>query len=141
MKLTIELVPKSSWQQNVRSALPKSEWDRIRKETYRNAGYRCEICGGVGESHPVECHEIWEYDDERNIQRLSGFIALCPDCHRCKHIGLATIQGFREEARLHLAKVNEVSLDKVDDIILSAFEKWNERSQHEWTVDLSIILD
>jgi len=49
----------------------------------------CETCGGCGPQYPVECHEIWNYDDTRLIQKLDGLIALCPDCHEVKHIGLA----------------------------------------------------
>jgi hypothetical protein len=26
----------------------------------------------------MECHEIWEYNDEDKIQKLIGLISLCP---------------------------------------------------------------
>ena len=54
-RLTIELVPSTCWFSNVRSNISKQDWDRLRKETYKKANYRCEICGGVGRNHPVEC--------------------------------------------------------------------------------------
>jgi 5-methylcytosine-specific restriction endonuclease McrA len=85
--LTIELVPKTSWCKNLRNELTQEDWDVLRKEAYRRAGYECEICGGRGEKWPVECHERWEYDDAANVQSLSGLVALCPKCHRVKHIG------------------------------------------------------
>ena len=84
MKLTVELVPRSLWGINLRSELPKSKWDKLRKATYKKANFVCEICGGVGRKWPVECHEIWHYDDENKVQRLDGLIALCPPCHQVK---------------------------------------------------------
>lgn len=33
----------------------------------------------------LECHEVWEYDEENSIQRLSKLLALCTPCHRVKH--------------------------------------------------------
>lgn len=76
MKLTIELVPATSWGNNLRSRLPKKSWNAIRKRVYKEADFKCEICGGVGKRHPVECHEVWEYDDVNHIQSLVGFVAL-----------------------------------------------------------------
>ena len=109
MKLTIELVPKTIWYSNLRSELSKAEWDRLRKIAYRKADYHCEICGGQGPKWPVECHEIWEYDDQNSVQTLKGLTAICPDCHRVKHIGRAQIMGEYDLALKHLMKVNELS--------------------------------
>ena len=81
MKLTIELVPRMCWYSNVRTNVTREKWDIIRKECYRKSNYKCEICGDKGTTHPVECHEIWEYDDVNYVQKLIGFIALCPNCH------------------------------------------------------------
>ena len=77
-KLTIELVPSTSWFNNVRSQVSAQEWDIIRHIVYAKANNICEICGGKGNKHAVECHEIWEYDDKEHIQKLIGMIALCP---------------------------------------------------------------
>ncbi len=68
-KLSVELVPSSSWANNVRSLVSKKEWDSIRKKSYQDANYRCEICHGVGRKHPVECHEIWEYNDASGVRK------------------------------------------------------------------------
>lgn len=70
--LTIELVPNTCWYSNVRSNVAKKDWDTLRYHTYKQASHRCEICGGVGQQHPVECHEIWDYDDQQHIQTLTG---------------------------------------------------------------------
>jgi hypothetical protein len=105
-RLTIELVPETAWFRNLRSEISGEAWDKIRKDCYKNAGYVCEICGGVGQRHPVECHEIWEYDDGDKRQILRGVIALCPSCHEVKHIGLTQMRGGLDRAVSHMAEVN-----------------------------------
>jgi len=82
-KLTVELVPSTSWYSNVRSEVSKKDWNAIRKRVYREANYVCQICAGRGSKWPVECHEIWAYDDENHIQELAGMQALCPKCLQC----------------------------------------------------------
>src|SRR5574337_1863360 len=91
MKLTIELVPQTSWMNNVRAVLTTKRWDILRGIVADQAWNVCEICGGVGPKHPVECHEIWEYDEKNRTQKLAGMIALCPDCHMVKHFGFARV--------------------------------------------------
>ncbi len=135
-KLTIELVPQTAWFSNVRSMVSKEDWDILRRETYKKAHYKCEICGGVGDRHPVECHEIWQYDDSNHIQKLAGLIALCPSCHEVKHIGLASVHGRQYIAKEHLAKVNGWSEEQVDQYVDEQFEKWQQRSRYQWEIDL-----
>lgn len=137
--LTIELVPSSVWYVNLRSELSKAEWDHVRKACYKKAGYECEICGGKGPKWPVECHEIWEFNDEEKTQTLKGVIALCPDCHKVKHIGLAGKRGEGVKAQEHLAKVNGWSVKDARKYIRLAFEVWEERSHHDWALDISWI--
>lgn len=134
--LTIELVPRGIWYKNLRSMLSHSNWDKLRKEVYKKANYRCEICGGRGDKWPVECHEIWNYDDNVHIQTLTGLIALCPLCHSVKHIGLSQIHGKYESARNHLMKVNEWNIEIANAYIVKAFAIWQRRSQHRWTCNL-----
>ncbi len=131
-KLTIELVPKTSFWQNVRNEVPKKIWDKVRKFVYKRANYKCEICNGKGKTHPVECHEIWEYDDASRIQTLIDFISLCPKCHQVKHLGLSEIRGFGVEAEEHLQKINGWNKVETDIYITLEFDLWRERSEYEW---------
>lgn len=137
--LTIELVPNTSWFTNVRSQVSQRDWNSIRKETYKNAQHKCQICGGIGSRHPVECHEIWEYVDSERIQRLNGFVALCPQCHEVKHMGMANLRGRGDVAVEHLAKINRWSESEARRYVNSAFNKWLERSMVEWSVDLGLL--
>ena len=139
--LTIELVPKSSWYANLRSELPKEEWNTLRRACYRKAGYVCEVCGGTGDRWPVECHEVWEYDDTHKNQKLVGLIALCPSCHQVKHIGLAKVRGRLEEATEHLSKVNGWDVEKCEQYIEDQFDVWRRRSEFSWELDLSFLQD
>lgn len=134
--LTIELVPATSWYTNARSHLPGEEWNLVRRAVYRRAKHRCEICGGRGEEHPVECHEVWSYDDEHHVQRLERLIALCPACHRVKHMGLAMVNGHEDEAIVHLARVNGWTVPQARQHVKDAFSLWEERSRHEWRIDV-----
>lgn len=138
-KLKIELVPKTCWYSNVRSNVSKSEWNALRKECYVRADHKCEICGGKGDKHPVECHEIWHYDDDKHTQTLTGLIALCPMCHKSKHYGFAQVSGNEKKVRSHIKKVNGWTEDKLDSHIGEMFSQWNERSQHEWELDITFL--
>jgi len=138
LKLRIELVPSTSWYNNLRKVLPKSDWDKIRKKAYAKYEYRCGICGAKGR---FNCHEVWEYDDKKHIQKFLGFIVLCGMCHHVKHIGLAGI--LTSEGKLdyetvveHFMKVNNCDEKTFKEHKESAFDEWRKRSQHEWHVDL-----
>lgn len=137
LKLSIELVPATCWFSNVRSVVSKTQWDKIRKQVYAKAKHVCQICGGVGFRHPVECHEIWSYDDQNQIQKLEGMIALCPDCHRVKHFGFARTQGKGKQAFRHLIKVNKLTNQKAEQYLQEVFEIWYQRSQKSWMLDIS----
>lgn len=139
MKLNIDLVPSSAWYNNVRAILTKEQWDFVRKQVSDQAWNKCEICDGVGPKHPVECHEIWEYNDKKKIQKLVGLIALCPDCHTVKHFGLAQITNKQEKALKHLMKVNKITKKAAEKYIADEFMKWAERSSKQWKLDISYL--
>lgn len=138
-KLVPELVPSSCWYSNVRTNVSRSQWDIIRKKVYSNANYNCEICGGRGLKWPVECHEIWDYNEETHIQTLTGFVAICPSCHMVKHIGLAGIKGKTKEATSHMIKVNQCSILEAQHAISKCWADWQRRSEIEWILDISYL--
>ena len=115
----------------------KKDWDILRKEAYKKAGYKCEICGGVGKRYPVECHEIWQYDDKNHVQKLMDLTALCPACHEVKHIGFAGTRNRGDIAKEHLAKVNGWTKQKADKYVQEQFATWKKRSSFGWQIDLN----
>ena len=144
-KLSVELIPTTCQYSNVRTTVTKKEWDKIRFMSYEKAEHKCEICGergkNQGQKHDVECHEIWHYNDETHVQKLVGLISLCPICHLVKHIGRALAMRKKEVAYNQLAKVNKWTLKEVQQHIVDSFELHKQRSKHEWTLDLSILLE
>jgi len=138
-RLTVELVPQTCWFSNVRDRVSREDWDRMRSQVYEHASRRCEVCGGRGSKHPVECHEVWEYDETASVQRLVRMIALCPACHEVKHIGLANIKGRGEIAAAHLAEVNGWTPQLTAGYIDQAFDVWKERSARSWSLDVSAL--
>lgn len=136
-KLYVDLVPSSSWFQNLRSELTGSEWDTLRKTTYQQAGHHCEICGVQGVEHPVEAHERWKYGGATGIQKLIGISALCPDCHESTHMGYASVVGRGDQARDHLQLVNGWTRAQMVSHVAEAFEVWEMRSNMDWKLDIT----
>jgi 5-methylcytosine-specific restriction endonuclease McrA len=139
MKLTIELVPKTSFYVNIRSILSRREWELIRKDTLLKANNLCEICGGVSATRALDCHEVWEYDDINHIQKLIRFIALCNRCHEVKHIGKAQIDGNFDRAQEWFKEINNFTNLSTTLYIVEAFDLWAARSQYQWQIDISIL--
>lgn len=103
-----DMVPFDMHGKNVRSRLTEHQWKRVRDLHSQLAGHRCEVCKQSGKQqgfrHATECHEIWVH--EGRVQRLAGLIALCPLCHKVKHLGFSESRGFGDRARQHMQHVN-----------------------------------
>jgi hypothetical protein len=137
LQLRVEMVPQSSWYKDLRELLDEATWERIGSLVAERAGGRCEICGGRGPRHrPVECHELWRFDDPVRVQTLVRVVALCPDCHAVKHWETVRKHGGDTQARAHLAQVNGWSLAQTDAHIRDAFGRWAQRNQGPWILDL-----
>lgn len=132
-----DLVPETSWWSNARSALSAADWGRVKAAVSARAGGRCEICGGRGDRWPVECHEVWSYDDALGVQRLERCEALCPRCHEVRHFGLARVKGRHREALAWLAGVNGWSEAEALASVDASFRVWERRSASPWELDLS----
>lgn len=141
-KLTCELVPKTCFYSNVRSVLPSSVWDKLRKESYAKANFKCEICKGSGldqgYKHALECHEIWDYTTD-GTQMLKGLISLCPRCHQAKHIGRAIAMGYKGKIFKHIATVNKWDLNLVEAYVGACFQEHKERSKIKWKLNIGIL--
>lgn len=140
MNLRMELIPEGTWYINVRKEFSKEHWDIIRRDCYAKAEYHCEICGGQGRDHPVECHEKWLWDDNTMVQKLVGFVALCPKCHQVKHIGhsYATLSKTKL-LRLysHQRRINKWKIHEQGRYFEKVAARQKKRNKLNWTVDLS----
>lgn len=146
-RLSLELVPRTAWWQNVRSHVSAKDWEKCKRYARaKTPGGCCYICGQTGydqgRNYPSEAHEIWSYDDERQIQTLVDIVPLCPRCHQCKHLGRARMHASPQQwARLidHFQQVNEWSDGKVERYVMLAFQIWDIRSTMKWTLDISFL--
>lgn len=139
--LDIELVPSTAWGSNLRTLLTPREWSVCRRWAIQNSAYspRCTVCGGAGVGGRVECHETWHYDDVANVQTLAGLVALCPDCHHCKHLGYLMVTQsdvMFDKAVRHLMAVNGWDIHEAEDFIEAAFALHAVRSQKPWALDI-----
>ncbi len=107
MKLTIELIPKGAWGNNLRELLTQKDWDKLRELCYVRAGNRCNICGR--EDNQLHAHEVWDFDYAHKTQTLKDIIALCPACHGVKHFRNSERIGYGEQAKKHFIQINKCS--------------------------------
>ena len=135
-RLNFQLVPDGCWYTNLRSALPKEVWDKLRRAAYARAGGRCMICGAGGR---LEAHEVWSYDDEKHIQKLEDIVAVCRACHEVIHIGRTALMGREAEAQAHSMKVNGATQSEYHAALGEANRVHAERSRHEWVTDISAL--
>ena len=140
IKLACELVPTGTWGANLRSLLPPSGWNRLRRWSYAQADNKCEICDSSGleqgRTYPVECHEVWAYDDVSHTQTLIGVQSLCPQCHMCKHYGRSLKVGAAQKIRKHMKEVNDwgdASLAIYEDTMFTIHSL---RSRFRWSVSI-----
>lgn len=144
-KLEIELVPFSCVLSNFQLILSKIDWDTLRKLVYKNANYKCEICGEKGEDNSLQCHEVWIYDElyaddipePRRTQKLSHLQSLCPLCYEAKHFGVAQIKENGERAKETLKRINGWNDEQVKDYVGTKFIEWYQRSKHKWILDIT----
>lgn len=138
-RLEVELVPRTAFWSNVRSNVTRAQWEKCKQFVKERSGSRCEICGGRGSRYPVDCHEVWDYDDDTGVQTLVGLLALCPACHEVKHLGRTIGVGNGDRAIAHLRRVNGWSEEHAERYCMVAFEIWRIRSQMTWALDISYL--
>ena len=136
--MSIELVPSTVWESSVYKLMSREVWDSIRNDFIKENGRKCQVCGET--SGTMNLHEIWNYDDEKHVQKLEGFILLCRMCHHVEHISLAGILANQgklgyDEVIEHFCKVNDCTKKEFEKHKAKAFEIWRERSEHEWNQD------
>lgn len=134
--LFVDMIPRTSWFNNVRKAIVKKDWVRIKKLVCGRTNYTCECCGS---RQDIEVHERFEYNKETRVQKLMRFVALCQQCHQSTHLGLAGSRGKGKEAEQHLSNVRGFTPDELRSHTREADSLWTERSKITWTVDLSLM--
>ena len=150
LPLKIEMVPETLWHNNLRYLLKPKKWQEIRKHELnriKNADYQfpCEICNQVKDS--LDCHEIWNYNEEERIQTLNGLIMLCKQCHLIKHIGFSTYLALDGKCNFeglirHFCWVNKLTPADFYEHYLEEYAKWEERGKYnDWKQELKYIIN
>ena len=134
LRLSVELIPSTMGGINLRSLLTPEQWDTLRRKVYAKADYKCEACDAS--NIEVHCHEVWDYDDKKHLQKLIGLRCLCWECHRTTHLSDPGIGGDLKTLK-HLVRVNGITLFKANRIVRRAYKQVMERSKHEWKLDTS----
>ncbi len=134
--LKIELVPERLWGVNLRAMMTAHAWGKVRRAVYEKAGGVCEICGGAGARGRLECPETWIYDEGARLQTLTGLVALCPPCHRVKHLGFSDKMGKLEECIEHMARVNGMTKRQAQAYVEHCYAIQRRRARMKWTTNL-----
>lgn len=113
-KLTIEPIPQCNWGKSLAHLLPPPIWNDIRREVYERFNHTCAVCKST--ERRLHCHEKWDFDMVKKVQRLAGFQCLCEDCHDIKHWGRTVIVSRRKsdykrisDLTRHFCEVNKCS--------------------------------
>jgi hypothetical protein len=139
VRLTIELLPETSWGKNLRDVLSPYKWQKLSKQIQENADYKCEIClrkKGEGITR-LNCHEVWDYNQETKLQKLIQLHSLCFECHCVKHMGYSRSQDWIDTNSItqHFLKVNGVTIEEFKKHDHEAALAWRERNEIEWKID------
>ncbi len=135
-RLELELVPRSAHKVNLRAAAKKSQWKFICTLTVQRAGGCCEVCGAAPTAtHPLETHEVWDWNEAVCRQSLVRTTALCFWCHLAKHAGMAEKLGLLGQVHRHMMRVNGWGLEQLDAHNKAAWRQWLRRSTIDWTFE------
>ncbi len=132
-RLLPELVPRPLWGVSAYRILSRTRWNKIRALVLYQAANTCFVCAKVQDKGMV-CHEVWNCDDSQHIAQLVRLAILCPDCNFVHHLGRAGQIGVQDRAVAHMIAVNGMSKADASVVVRTAFEEWEERSQHRWRI-------
>lgn len=145
-KLEVELIPVNSWGKNVRAVVSQEIWQNLRwkfKATRYSTDLTepireyliCEICHE--KNTDLHLHEIWKFDNEKQVQKLVGLIPICENCHNAIHFGRAIKVGLGDAAIEQLIKVNNWSDKQIITHLKNAEKLWQTRNEFNYELDLT----
>lgn len=89
--LTGPNIYKALFGQAPRVFMGDSAWNVLRRRTYYNANYKCEVCGAdCSEPGSMDAHELYSVDYEKGESIFVRCVGICKKCHLlCYHSGRA----------------------------------------------------
>ena len=133
-KLRPHLVPKPLWGKSAANLLKRADWERIRREALQAARHACQVCSDAESASGLNCHELWDYDDEHGTATLVGLRIQCRNCDSAVHMGRAVRRGFSDTAIAQLVKVNGISPREAKTLYRSAMDEWKRRNKKHWRI-------
>lgn len=138
LKLKMDAIPGGNQQSNLARILPKKLWNIIRENTKIECNNKCSICNSS--SHRLLCHEVWEYDDTKHIQKLKKCTMLCSLCHFATHPGVALYASKNSEININIIKKHFQQINECEETIYDTYKKHTDtltlyRSLKDWKID------
>ena len=156
--ISIDLVPKNAWGNNVRAVVSNHVWRMLRwhfgasleqptsgggamcgRSSRGNNYLICNICARKFDN--LHLHELWHFDDIELIQKLIGCRAICEDCHSAIHFGRSQAVGLEKQTLAYIQKINEWSEEDATNHVNSSFKEWIRRDRLHYKLDLSYLLE
>ena len=128
LKLLPVLIPKPLWGINAHNLLVGECWQRMRRDTFLRDKNRCVICG---EQKPLQCHEVFSFDDAEGIAVLTKLESRCEVCHDCNHLGrlYKTDPDAFKSALAYLGVINQLDPPDVIRLVKEAFRLHKTRTR------------
>jgi len=137
-KLAPHLVPKPLWGKSAfRLFGRRTLWKQMRTDALEVAHHTCEICGDTPSpicGDPLNCHEVWVYDDKRGKATLESLRIQCSKCDAVVHMGRTVAHGGRDAAISQLCKINGLSTKQAEKLYVRAMATWAKRSKKKWQI-------
>jgi hypothetical protein len=136
-KLMPHLVPKPLWGKSAAQLFKgkaRAVWKRIRSNALQVALGVCQVCSDPVPESDLNCHELWDYDDDRGTATLVGLRMQCRKCDCAVHMGRAEKQGFLDVAIAQLYKVNGVGELEAMKLYRRARGIWSQRNKKQWRI-------
>jgi len=137
LKITPHLVPKPLWGKSAAQLFKgkgRAVWKRIRTDALQVALHACQVCSDPGPDSALNCHELWDYDDERGTATLVGLRIQCRNCDCAVHMGRAEKHGFLNVAIAQLCKVNGIGEPEAVRLYRRAKGVWSQRNKKQWQI-------
>lgn len=147
-----DLIPGTSWGSSLSNMLTATSWDKLRTPLIQKNNNVCEVCGTRHSS--LDVHEIWSYamptkaeiqEAQRSdcisfgVQKLDGLMAICKDCHKMFHLGLANVNNELDAVLSRLRAVNRWSQQQVNRYYNLVGDRYEDASKVYWGLDFSNI--
>lgn len=145
-------IPGSSWGSSLANMLTKRSWDALRHPLIKQNNSICQVCGTAHDT--LDVHEIWRYAKPPEheivkakshgyqvfgVQTLDSLAAICTDCHKFYHLGLAEVKGEIKPVLRRLGAINGWDSYQTWEYFRLVKKRWEYNSEFLWALDFSNI--